>query len=726
VLQHARERFSQVETAESAWREHYRHDTAFAAGDQWESSIARARKEAPGGARVVLTLNQLPKFERIVENDERQNRATIRVTGVDQGADRETASVLNRLIRHIHYDSDADDAYDTAFNCMVRGGKGFWRIVTEYESAWSFQQVLKIKRILSPLSVYLDPLGRQDLDYHSANYGFVVERQSRDHVQQRYEIATSMWDAWLGQRTAWVSKDECLVADYYCRETLPVTLAMLRTGDVRYVPILTETDDDSERQRQQEILAVLTHRLARERVLPLQPGEEGQVQRTRQSLVSLIWWYKTNGHALLERTLWPGDTIPLIPVLGAEYSQETGSLDYQGIVRHSIGAQQLFNFARSMAAETIALAPKAPYIGAAGQFRGFEDQWRTLNTQNWAYVEYTPQSLDGSPVPPPQRLVQEPAIAGVTAFAQQVAQDLNETMGIYQAALGAPSVERSGIAIQRRKAQSQLGTAHLTLNMQRAQRAEARQLLDLIPFVYHEPGRVLRIIGEDQSATLIALQPGLARPQTQSSPEAPLPPGVAGIYDLSAGRYDVILQPGPNYQTQREETAAVLTNLAQAMPTLGAVIPDLLIDTQDFPGREEAVRRLRKTLPPGLLEPESGQRPEDQVAVLQSQLQEVQGAMQQLQQQLQAMQGVMQQQAQEHAKTTQENTQLKLRLEAKGGELALKDRELALKERQQLFEEDLRMRQLVQQERHFQQERLDKREDNTDEPERRTTPSEED
>lgn len=686
ILTLLRERKQYVDEAERDWREHYRYDTKFASGEQWDESVAQQRRTDPSGPRVMLTLNQMPKFERTVINEERQNRPSMHFSPVDSGADRATARAWQGVVRHIEYDSNADDAYDWAYACVVRGGKGFWRLITEYEAPWSFQQVIKIERIVNPLSVYLDPTAARHPDYHTAQWGCIVECQRKADVQERYQIDASTWHGWVLDGGDWVSQDECLVADYYCVAQQPVTLATLATGAIRYVPTVTETDDPGEQHRQQAMLHVVTVRLAQHGILPLHPGEEGQLVRQRPSLVPVVWWYKTNGYIILERTVWPGQYIPIVPVLGTEYELD-GRMDYQGIVRPGIGSQQLFNYSRTMAVETVALAPKAPYIGAEGQFRGHEDVWNTINTRNWATAEYTPVDLHGQLAPPPHRDVQEPAIQGVTLLAMQAAQDLNDTMGIYQAALGAPSDEKSGIAIQRRKAQSQLGTAHLPLNLARAQRWTGRLLLDLVPQIYTEVGRVVRIIGDDGTQERIVLRPGQGPPQTRSTPAQPLPEGISGIYDLSAGRYDVIISTG-SYQTKRQENAETLLQLAQVVPAIGQLRPDLLVAQLDAEVAEELARSLKRAVPPALLDQEEASKPEDQVVLLQGQVTQLQ------QQQEQGMQ-LMKAMDQRVQELTQENTTVKAQLAGKQGELELKRAEAVHQARMDEGALDLKRQELV-------------------------------
>ena len=56
------------------------------------------------------------------------------------GADQETAEILQGLIRNIEYSSQADVAYDTALEHAVGGGFGYFRICTDYAAEDMFEQ----------------------------------------------------------------------------------------------------------------------------------------------------------------------------------------------------------------------------------------------------------------------------------------------------------------------------------------------------------------------------------------------------------------------------------------------------------------------------------------------------------------------------------------------------------------------------------------------------------
>src|SRR6185437_5174056 len=189
-----------------------------------------------------------------------------------------------------------------------------------------------------------------------------------------------------------------------------------------------------------------------------------------------------------------------------------------GIVRHAKDPQRMYNYWTSAATEMIALAPKAPYIRAEGQFENHEGQWAAANQRNFAYLEYKPIDARGQAVPPPSRQQYQPPIQAINLMTAQAAQDLMATIGIYEANLGKQGPETSGKAILARQKQGDLATSNFMDNLARSIRFTGRQLLDLIPHVYEAP-RIQRIIKPDESIQHVGLynsQDGTTQEDAQS------------------------------------------------------------------------------------------------------------------------------------------------------------------------------------------------------------------
>jgi hypothetical protein len=118
IIREAREAFDRAADAEAENRRDALDDLRFARlGEQWPEKI---RRERDLDGRPTLTINRLPAFIRQVVNDARQNKPGMVVHPVDDGADPETAEVLNGLIRHIERSSDAEVACHVSFDPRLR------------------------------------------------------------------------------------------------------------------------------------------------------------------------------------------------------------------------------------------------------------------------------------------------------------------------------------------------------------------------------------------------------------------------------------------------------------------------------------------------------------------------------------------------------------------------------------------------------------------------------
>lgn len=575
MVSQARKRFAAAEEAESEIRKLADEDIRFRAGDQWDQEILNMRKV---DKRPALVINRIPQFERQITNEQRQSRPSIQVSPVDSNADVETAEVLQGLIRHIEYDSAADVAYDTALTSAVRGGLGYIRLVTEYESEESFEQALKIKRVRDPFSVYFDP-GHQEQDGSDADWAFVVDDGiSKEAFKAEYPDCKPVEGGWGDRQNT--KGHSCQVVEYFYRERVADELLMLQQMGIdpetgQPIPV-------------GEPAAVLKSALEAETQQP----EGLVVLNARPTHRIKVCWAKIAGDTVIDEREFPSKWIPIVPVLGDEL-WVGGKRILEGMVRHAKDPQRMYNFWSSAITESIALAPKAPFIGAEGQFEGYEKDWAAAASQNKAFLQYRPKSVGGAMLPPPQRNTFEAPIAAMTQAMMFASDDMKSTTGIYDAALGNRSNESTGIAIRERRNQSQVGTMHFSDNLTRALRHLGRIAIAAIRIVYSGE-RVVRILGEDMTEKLV----GINGAQHESQDR---------LFDMNVGRYDVSVSQGPSFTSKRQEAVGAAMELTRANPKIGEVIADLMVSNMDWPGAKKMAERLKKLLQkmhPELVEPD--------------------------------------------------------------------------------------------------------------------------
>lgn len=571
ILRVAHERFKLCEEAETSVRAEAIDDERFLAGRQWHEQIKKDRETE---CRPVLVINRLAPTVRQVTNDQRQNRPSIKIAPIDDKATEDTAKIFQGLIRNIEYNSNADLAYDTAFEGAVGKSFGFYRILTDYISPNSFDQEILIKAIRNAFSAYLDPNSKEP-DGSDANFGFIFSDLQKDDYEAEYgdsDLCSQMseWTSIGNQVPNWASNTTCRVAEYFYKTFKKATLIQLRDGNVHI-------KEDIEKNWDAKAL-------------------KAQIVQSRPTVIPVVKWCKINAIEVLEKKLWLGQWIPIIPVYG-DIRDINGEVIRESLIRHSKDSQRMLNYMASAEAEVIALAPRAPFIVAEGQIPDeYKGQWETANTQTHAYLPYRPVSIDGTPVPPPTRNVYEAPVQAITNARNLAGEDIKVTTGVYDATLGNRSNETSGKAIERRNQQSQTGNFHFTDNLTRSIRHGGRQLVDLIPKIY-DAERAERILGEDGKQEIVWLNKIFEHKGQQKK------------FDLSVGRYDVTIGTGPNYATKRQEAVASMLDLTRSYPQMAQFCADLMVKAMDWPMAEEVSERLRKMLPPQLQDDDKNQMP---------------------------------------------------------------------------------------------------------------------
>ena len=615
-LSQMRSRFKMAIAAYSDTREDQLDDLRFMAASpdnhyQWPADVLSTRGSVQGqtiNARPCLTINKLPQHVRQVTNEQRQNRPSPNVIPVDDDADIEVAEIFDGMIRHIEYMSDADVAYDTACDNQVTYGEGYIRILTEYCDETSFDQDIKIGRIRNSFSVYMDPT-IQDPCGADAEWCFITEDILKADYERLYPNAmpvSSIMTQGVGDQalSQWLSETTVRIAEYFYCDYKPETLNLYPDGSTTY-----QGSPQDKMMRQ----------------MGLKPTRQRKLQRKS------IKWCKTNGYEIIEERDWAGAYIPVIRVIGNEWSIE-GQLEISGLVRNAKDAQRMYNYWVSQEAEMLALAPKAPFIGYGGQFEGYEEKWKTANTQNYPYLEVNPDATDGAGnmLPLPQRAQPPMAQTGLIQAKMGASEDIKAATGQYNASLGMTSNERSGRAILARQREGDVGTYHYVDNLARAIRHVGRQLVDLIPKIY-DTQRIARVIGVDGESKMVRLDPN--QPQAVQKLVNEQGVVVEKIYNPGVGKYDVKVTTGPSYLTKRQESMDAMSQILQGNPNLWAAAGDLFVKNMDWPGAQEMAQRLKKMIDPKLLQ-------EEDDPALQAANQQIQAMQQQMEQMYNMLQNV--------------------------------------------------------------------------------------
>ena len=480
------------------------------------------------------------------------------------------AEVLSGLIRHICEDSNADHAIDTGFESMVRMGFGYMRVITEYESPDSFNQVLKVKRIPNAFMVHIDP-SYTEADGSDMRWGTIEEDVPLEEFREQYkgkESAAATTDAWAGIGTdapGWAAKDGGTVrlVEYY---------------EVKHVPTRIRLGSDGKVYQDKDPMP--------KRVKPI---------RVRDSFKKEVRWWKLNAMEILEggtegkETVF--DWVPIIPIFGDELIIDN-ERTYAGLIRHAKDVQRMINYWKSTQTYIIAMAPKAPWKGPVG-FRGDRElQWDRAAVSGATTLEYEWwDPIRNQKMPEPIRDVSEPPIRAITEALGQSEEDIKAVLGMFDPSLGNNKgmADQSGVAIKSLQSQGATVNFHFSDNLARSLKFLGRLLTKAIKRVY-DTKRMERIIEPDGETSTITLN------------DVNLQAGIAQVLDVTRGDYDVTVTIGPSYNTKRQENLALMLGLLKVMPQVGQLAPDIILSQMDAPITKKLVERVQKGLPPGLID----------------------------------------------------------------------------------------------------------------------------
>jgi len=599
-------------------------DVRFAAGDQWPVDVQNSRVLE---ARPCLTINKLDAYVRQICNQQRQQRPRIKVHGMNNESDAKVAEIITGITRHIENQSDADQAYDHAFEYCVKMGWGYWRVTTDYIKDDSFDQEIYIKRIENPFSVYFDPNSVQP-DGSDAEKCLVTTVVSKAVFRKMYPDADDV-QGFSSRGTGdteseWVTKEDIRIAEYFYTEREKAMIIQLSDGTTGY----------SDEMPSKEVLA----------------SAGITVIDKRDTWRKKIKWCKLTAMQILEEGEWAGKYIPIVPVYGQEVRVDDKHKKF-GLVRMAKDPQRMYNYWATALTETVALAPKAKWLLAEGQDEGHENEWAMANIKAMPVLRYKQTDTEGRTAPTPVRLQPEPPPAGVMSALQGMNQDLMAVVGIFDPGQ-LPQGQQSGKALQGQQSQADMTNFHYYDNLTRSIRHTGRIILDLIPKIYDRQ-RVMRIIGDDGKPDMVTIN-------EQGQDEQ----GVSKVLnDVTVGEYDVVMETGPGYNSKRQEAVDSMMGLLGADPTLMQTAGDLIFRNMDFPGAEVIADRLAASNPMAQIDDKSPIPPQVQMQLAQSKQQ-----IQQLQQQIQAEEmdkkyrATVQQQVQE-AETQREKMRLDVKRE---------------------------------------------------------------
>tara|TARA_R110002153_G_scaffold191269_2_gene344265 strand:+ start:22159 stop:24363 length:2205 start_codon:yes stop_codon:yes gene_type:complete len=530
----------------------------------WEPSIWNKMSKRP---RYTFDLTT-PIIDQIVnEMDGADFDVRVRPAGGD--ATKETARVMDGMIRNIENMSNAQHIYMDAGRGIVVGGMGGWEVVQDWGDTDGFEQDLYIR----PISDYVNRVWfdchAERQDQSDANHVFKLSDMSPEEYEDKWPEGKKQ--SISAERSTEVYTNKAEVITIGCikwKKPVTKTLHLMTNGAVY---------EENEKFNQ------VKDELAEQNVT---------IKRSRT----------TESHKVCSRHFdnggWLDDAVdtvfeylPIVPAF-ANFRISDGKTIYKGKVERLMDAQRVFNYSKSREVEDAVLAPKPLYWMTNDQAAGHEEELSNLNTTNDPVQFYNP---DPEQPGGPMFLGGAQVNQGMNVLSGSMAQQIQATAGMFGINQGQQDSAMSGIAIQSLQNKGDNATRHFFSSMEVAITYCAKVLVNAIPKVY-DSERMVRVLGEDNSEEMIKINERIYDQESRQFVE---------LNDLTKGKYDVVCDVGPAFKNRQQEATKAFQELSQVIPGLADITADIQLKNIPSPGMDLAAERVRRQLIQNGVIPES-------------------------------------------------------------------------------------------------------------------------
>ena len=471
-----------------------------------------------------------------------QSDFDIKVSPQSGPASKETAMVMDGLIRNIESMSRAKEIYINAGRGMATAGYDGWMVSHKYADEESFDQDLVIEPVPNFIDrVWFDPASYRQ-DKSDAQYAFLLHPVSKAEYASRWPEGSEASVSDDREGDAYYDKAEVIVVGqlFYVKRK-PMELVLMSNGAVY------EATDDFEKVVDELAAAGLT---------------EVRRRTAYKNVVCSHFYDATDWLEDEEETIF--DRVPVIPVYGNFKITENKTI-YWGVVEKLLDPQRVLNYSMSREIEEGALAPRAKYWMTLTQGAGHEDSLSTLNT-NSDPVQFF--NVDPENPGPPQQNGGAMVNPGLRTISESMRQLIGQTAGMFAANMGDNPGLQSGVAIERLQSKGDNGTVKYFRALETAIAATGDLLVKTIPKVY-DTRRTVRLLYEDNTTEMITLNDTVIDNQTGEP---------VTLNDLTKGQYSIACRAGPSFRNKQQETIETIIEIAKVDPSIIAMSGDILLN----------------------------------------------------------------------------------------------------------------------------------------------------
>lgn len=558
------------------WRNHWKDNinlyneyTQFVWGNQWLDEEARVFETYK---KIPLTFNKIAPLINHLVGEQRQNTPSLQVTP-NENVPEETVEIREALVKDITFDSQSKIVFQTAFQCSATGGFGAFRLATEYENDFTFDQVIRFKEVQIPTRCYWDPSAENPCKTDGMFSGFTV-RISREKFRSIYgdDLELQVGNLTLDddEQTVFNDDDAVTMIYDYQREYDTVKIRKLsngRTIEPKEFATLerVEIDGDEMLIDQGEPVTIIDERNA-----------------PRYKVVFRLY----AGEFELEKEDFPSEQLPIVFVDQNSFIDKEGRQVCRPFIKDAKDAQRYINYIGTQSAHLLKVSRYDQFLVSKKNVRSNDTAqiWRDpTNIQGGLIFDESESGFIPQQLRPPEL---SPALMQQY---ERALMDIQSCTGMYNTQVGENGNETSGRAVDARTKRGEKNTYIPYDNLNRAIACGGQIVNEMIPKVY-DTERTISINLKDRGVTPVTIN----QPQDNY--------GARVQNDMVNGRYTIRLLPGPSWEGQREEALNSMRMILEANPQLFTLIADLYVENLPLANNIELRNRLRTIVPPEVIQ----------------------------------------------------------------------------------------------------------------------------
>lgn len=517
---------------------------SYVPGAQWEGRLGDQFENRPKPEinKVQISLS------RIV-SEYRNNRISVVFGPKDGATDKELADTCTGLYRADEQDSCAEESYDNAFDELIAGGIGAWRLRCDYENEDDDEderQRIRFEPIFdADSSVFLN--GKR-ADKSDSDKGWVVYSQERHAYMEEWGDDPASWPKDTeSSEFDWCTPDVVYLCEYYVIERKPHRVHTFVGPDEQEVKFTDEelmefTEVEGEQENVDSAIGVMTLR-------GYVKVREKRVKKRR------VHKYLMSGSRILEDCGYiAGPNIPIVTAYAKRWIVD-GVERIQGHTQLAMDAQRIKNMMYAKLMELNALSSVEKDIMTPEQVAGHQLMWAEDNLKDYPYLLINPVTdANGNKVPqgPVGKKTPPQVPQALAALMQQSEVDMMDILGRPQDGQEVIS-NMSGKAVELIQQRLDMQAFLYMSNFAKAMRRSGEIWLGMAKEVYVEPERKMKMLGEMMNIESVTL----AEPVFSEDGKLTM------RNDLTRADFDVTVDVGPSFASKRDATVRSLMGIMQ-------------------------------------------------------------------------------------------------------------------------------------------------------------------